>query len=240
MYLTIDIGNTRTKAAVFDREGALIQIQIPEGDELKPLHEIISSHAVQHVLVAATGKRGWTTDALRVPGKKMDLSYTLPLPVKLIYTTPHTLGHDRIAGACGAHALFPDQTCLVVDVGTCMTFNVVTGEGLYLGGNIAPGLHMRLRAMHEQTANLPLVPAAWPPLAIGDSTTHALQNGAALGMVMEIEGMIKRVKNAFGTVSVVITGGDASFLAEKLESEIFAEPELVVKGLFKILTFNVQ
>ena len=117
---------------------------------------------------------------------------------------------------------------------------MVLASGIFIGGNIAPGLQMRLTAMHEHTAKLPLVKPAWPEMPIGDSTEHAMQNGAALGMIFEIEGMIRHTKNAFGTVSVVMTGGDAPFLASRLENQIFAEPELVVKGLFKILTFNAS
>jgi type III pantothenate kinase len=118
--------------------------------------------------------------------------------------------------------------------------DVVLGTGVYLGGNIAPGLKMRLSAMHEYTAKLPLVEPGWPELAFGDSTLHALQNGAALGIVMEIEGLLQRAKDAFGDVLIVMTGGDAVFLAERLESQIFVTPELVTQGLFQILAFNVK
>ena len=111
---------------------------------------------------------------------------------------------------------------------------------MMIGGNIAPGLRMRLSAMHEYTAKLPLVEPGWPELAFGDSTLHALQNGAGLGIVMEIEGLLQRAKGAFGEVSIVMTGGDAVFLAERLESQIFVTPELVTQGLFQILAFNVK
>jgi type III pantothenate kinase len=127
----------------------------------------------------------------------------------------------------------------VISAGTCMTSDILLGTGVFLGGNISPGLRMRLRAMHEYTAKLPLAEPAWPTLPFGDSTQHALQNGACLGMVMEIEGIFQRAKDAFGEVSIVMTGGDAGFLAERLESQIFVAPELVTQGLFQILAFNV-
>jgi len=98
---------------------------------------------------------------------------------------------------------------------------------------------MRLQSMHEYTARLPLAEPGWPDLTFGDSTVHALQNGACLGMVMEIEGIFQRAKDAFGEVFVVMTGGDAAFLAEQIESQIFVAPELVTQGLFQILAFNV-
>jgi len=112
--------------------------------------------------------------------------------------------------------------------------------GTYLGGNIAPGLTMRLKSMHEYTSKLPLAEIDWPSLTFGDSTLHALQNGACLGALMEIEGILSRAKDAFGAVFVVMTGGDSAFLAQRMEREIFLEPELVTKGLFKILSFNAQ
>jgi type III pantothenate kinase len=120
-----------------------------------------------------------------------------------------------------------------------MTMDIILGTGVYLGGNIAPGLHMRLQAMHDYTARLPLATPAWPAIAFGDSTIHALQNGACLGMVMEIEGIFQRARNAFGEVLIVMTGGDAAFLADRLENQIFVTPELVTQGLFQILAFNV-
>lgn len=240
MYLTIDIGNTRTKAAVFDADGLLVLSTVVEGDELAFLNSLIHSHRIRHVITSSTGSRAWEAASLDVPGKNIRLSHETLLPIQLIYTTPETLGRDRIAAACGAHAAFPNSTCLVIDAGTCITMDMVTDTGLFLGGNIAPGLRMRLKAMHDYTARLPLVDPDWPDLPFGDSTMHAMQNGACLGAKMEIEGIYRKAKDAFGTVSIVMTGGDAAFLADKVESEIFVEPELVVKGLFKILSFNVQ
>jgi type III pantothenate kinase len=240
LFLTIDIGNTRTKAALFTADGTLISMQIIETDELVVLQKLIIENQVQHLISTTSGKRNWLVSDLHVPGKNIELSHTTPLPIKILYSTPETLGRDRIASACGAHALYPNQNILVIDCGTCITFNVVLASGIFLGGNIAPGLHMRLNAMHYYTSRLPKVKPGWPEIHIGDSTVHAMQLGAARGIISEIEGMIRHTKNAFGAVSVVMTGGDAPFLAARLENQIFVEPELVVTGLFKITAFNVQ
>jgi len=240
MFLTIDIGNTRTKAAVFNTEGQMVYAEILEGNELDTLNSIVSAHHIQHVISSSTSSRNWNPADLKVPGKNIELSHETSLPITIVYTTPNTLGRDRIAAACGAHALFPDKNCLIVDAGTCITMDMILKTGTYLGGNIAPGLTMRLRSMHEYTAKLPLAEIGWPSLTFGDSTFHALQNGACLGALMEIEGILSRAKDAFGAVFVVMTGGDSAFLAQRVESEIFLEPELVTKGLFKILSFNAQ
>lgn len=240
MYLCIDAGNTRTKAALYNAEGHLMEQAISTANDPSSALDLTGKYHPDHVIVATSGERQWPLDALGIPGKNIELNHETPLPVKLLYTTPATLGRDRIAGACGAHALFPEQHCLIISAGTCMTSDVILATGIYLGGNIAPGLRMRLQAMHEFTSRLPLVEPMWPELPFGDSTTHAMQNGAGLGMIMEIEGILRRAQHAFGQVLVVMTGGDAVFLAERIENQIFVAPELVTQGLFQILTFNVK
>ncbi len=239
MYLTIDAGNTRTKAVVYDTAGQALESIIADENNIGPVLDLITRHVIEHVIISSTGKRDWSIGALGIKGKNIELSHETLLPIQLIYTTPATLGQDRIAAACGAKAQYPGKNCLVISAGTCMTTDILLGTGLYLGGNIAPGLRMRFQAMHEYTARLPLVDPHWPGNVFGDSTEHALQNGAGLGMVMEIEGIFQRAKDAFGEVLIVMNGGDADFLAERLESRIFVAPELVTQGLFQILAFNV-
>ena len=240
MYLCIDAGNTRTKVSVFNHDGTIIESLIAPENQIEPIIELISRHGIEHVIITTTGERDWDIKSLSIEGKNIELYHDTRFPIQVVYSTPATLGRDRIAAACGANALFPGQNCLVIDAGTCVTMDVLLGTGVYLGGNIAPGLKMRLQAMHEYTAKLPLVEPGWPELAFGDSTLHALQNGAGLGIIMEIEGLLHRAKGAFGEVSIVMTGGDAVFLAERLESQIFVTPELVAHGLFQILDFNVK
>lgn len=240
MYLTIDAGNTRTKAVVYDAAGMAWDSITAEGDELAPIKELVRGNRVEHVIVSTTGVREWNLSELGIKGKNIELSHEVPLPISIVYTTPETLGRDRIAAACGAKANHPGKNCLVISAGTCMTMDMLLGSGVYLGGNIAPGLRMRLQAMHEYTARLPLVEPGHPDLPFGDSTVHAIQNGAGLGMVMEIEGIFQRAKDAFGEVLIVMTGGDAVFLADRIESQIFVAPELVTQGLFQIIAFNVK
>jgi type III pantothenate kinase len=240
LYLTIDAGNTRTKISVFTPDGTIIESLIAPKNQIEPIIQLIRRHGIKHVIITSTGERDWDIKSLGIVGKNIELNHNIRLPIQVVYSTPATLGRDRIAAACGASALFPEQNCLVVDAGTCVTMDVLLGTGVYLGGNISPGLRMRLRAMHEYTEKLPLVEPGWPELDFGDSTLHALQNGACLGIIMEIEGLLHRAKGAFGEVSVVMTGGDAVFLAERLESQIFVTPELVAHGLFQILDFNVK
>ena len=240
MYLCIDSGNTRTKTGVFNEAGLLIKKNVFTTDALTNIQTIISENQITHCIISTTGKREWELSELKIQGTFIELSHETQLPIEIIYSTPETLGRDRIAGACGAHALYPKKNCLIIDAGTCITMDLLLAKGIFAGGNIAPGIEMRLQSMHERTARLPLVEPAFPVLAFGDSTKHALQNGACLGAVMEIEGILNRAREAYGAVFIVITGGDSALLATKLESQIFVEPELVIQGLFQILSFNVN
>ena len=240
MLLTIDAGNTRTKVSVFNDDGTIAESHILPINQIDSILEVTKRYPIKHVIVSTTGPRDWEIKTLGIKGKNIELGHDTRLPIQIVYSTPDTLGRDRIAAACGAASLFSGQNCLVIDAGTCVTMDVILKTGVYLGGNIAPGLKMRLSAMHEYTAKLPLVEPGWPDLPFGDSTLHALQNGAGLGIIMEIEGLLHRAKDAFGELSIVMTGGDAVFLAERLESQIFVTPELVAQGLFQILHFNVK
>src|SRR5688500_15491654 len=240
MNLCIDRGNSRTKTGVFTGDGTLVKQDVFTSDALDSIKQLIAEHRIQNVIISTTGMYEWDGKALDVPGTLVELSHSTPLPREIIYATPETLGRDRMASACGAHILFPEKNCLIVDAGTCVTMDLLLARGIFVGGNIAPGIGMRLESMHEKTARLPLAEPGFPTIPFGDSTIHALQNGACLGVVMEIEGILIRAKEAYGDVLVVITGGDADLLATKLECQIFVEPELVIQGLFQILSFNVK
>ncbi len=150
------------------------------------------------------------------------------------------MGKDRLAAVAGAYARFPGQTCLVVDAGTCITYDWLNAEAAYLGGNIAPGIRMRLQAMHAFTDRLPAVEMRTEPNQIGQSTAAALRNGAQWGAVLEIDGYRAWSEAQFGPTKLVLTGGDADFLANKLKSEIFVNHHLVLIGLNQILEYNVK
>lgn len=159
-----------------------------------------------------------------------------PLPITNNYGTPHTLGADRLAAACGAAAIFPRTNCLIIDAGTCIKYDLVTKEPAFEGGTIAPGLRMRLQAMHHFTAKLPLVELyAELPQMPPKSTETALLSGSAQAAVFEAEGFIRHYKAQFPDLRIIVTGGDADFFENHLKSEIFAAQNLVAVGLNAIL-----
>lgn len=210
--------------------------------EIGSLMEFLTNQRVESVILSSV-RRPVDPEIEREMAKTARLvrfTHATPVPVRVAYKTPETLGLDRIAAVAGAFARYPEAHCLVVDAGTCMTLEFVLSGGHYLGGNISPGLGIRLRAMAEFTAGLPLGKLGEVDEWIGYSTDSALRNGAVLGAVMEIEGYIQRCEKEWGNVNAILTGGDALFLADKLKNKIFVHEHLVLEGLNKILEYNVR
>lgn len=240
--LTIDIGNTRLKVGIF-KEDKLLSYWIWEEANWDILKAQIKLHDIQHVIVSTVRQDDSAlTHFLKQNSTSfLQLDHTTPLPVKNCYETPKTLGKDRLAGVVGAQGLFPNQNCLVIDAGTCITYDLLDKKGDYLGGNITPGVNLRLKAMNHFTQKLPLVSTDYTDETwVGTSTETALRAGAQLGTVAEMEGLINRYQTQMEGINVILTGGDADYFGTQLKSKIFVNPHLVLLGLNKILHYNVQ
>ncbi len=172
---------------------------------------------------------------LRKHTKLYFLNSKLPLPIENRYGTPKTLGNDRLAAVIGAYAQFPKKNNLVIDMGTCVKFDFIDKNGVYHGGNIAPGVNMRLEAMHHFTSALPSIKKKKVKSLLGNSTNEAVNNGAVWGVVLEIESFIRRLKKEKGAINVILTGGDAAFFGEIVNSKIFVDSYILQTGLNKIL-----
>ena len=241
MKLSIDIGNTRTKLGVFDKR-KLVEQLIWNDWGLKEIKALVKTRDIQEVALSNTGKpkNKQVINFLKKQTHFIALSHKTPLPIKNGYSTPKTLGRDRLAGVMGAYGLYPKKNCLVIDAGTCITYDLLTKDKKYHGGSIHPGVAMRLKAMNHFTARLPLVPRRKQATLIGKSTTTAIRIGAQIGAVAEMEGIINRYKATVGQLTVILTGGDADFFANQLKTKIFVNQNLVLLGLNKILNHNVQ
>jgi type III pantothenate kinase len=241
MNLAIDIGNTRTKIGVF-QNGVLEYEQASENGAQDFLLEIATNHRVQNIILStvASGLNQHIRQELERLCYVLELDAATPLPIRNLYQTPETLGKDRLAAIVGAYALWPGEHCLVIDAGTCITYDFLRQDGAFLGGNIAPGIGLRLKAMHTFTARLPLVPRGEVVEWVGRSTEEALRNGAQLGALLEIEGFIRYCQSRFGDIQVLFTGGDADFFAKNMKSQIFVHQNLVLLGLNQILNHNVK
>lgn len=240
IYLTIDIGNTRAKITLFHNEAIIARFHqatlsinwLETLFEQYPIRAAILSTVVENTEAA----EAWLAERIFF----IKLDHKTPIPIKNAYQTPETLGKDRLAAAVGAFVLYPHQNCLVVDAGTCITYEFVGAEGVYKGGNIAPGLAMRFRSMHEFTAKLPLVQKQRLDGFIGFNTETAMRTGAQLGLCLEIEGFLRLYEAQFGTVQLLLTGGDAEIIAQSIDRIGFINKDIVLIGLYKILDYNAN
>lgn len=240
LQLVIDIGNTRLKGGLF-KQNKLVETVVLADWTVAALSEWLrSKKGIGCVLLSSVAQPDAALSAfLQERYAYRELTPATPLPFKNAYSTPETLGKDRLAGAAGAWARFPGRNSLVIDSGTCIKYDLVRSDGVYLGGNIAPGAGMRLRAMHEFTARLPLVPLHIPDADYGDSTLTALQIGGLRGAVLEMQGFINLYKKQYKNLKILLTGGDAEFFLPLLANQkcIF-DPNLVLKGLHAILNYS--
>jgi type III pantothenate kinase len=239
LNLVIDIGNTRTKIGLF-HENQYVEQAVWQDWTLEQLLEFAATRNVKRVILSTVAA---PNDALLKTLSKhfffLELNHLTPLPFQNNYQTPLTLGKDRLAGVAGAQALYPTTNCLVIDCGTCIKYDLITADGVYHGGNIAPGAEMRIKAMHHFTARLPAVDMQWPASFIGNSTETALQNGALRGVTLEIEGFTRLFKQKVSPLQVLLTGGDAAFLFPQLNIEqLMHASNLIMIGLNSILNYN--
>ena len=237
--LTADIGNSRTKLCLFERDGMVWKGSATDGAAL--LRSVLKDTTVDRATVCRTGRDEPLMQLLQAAGVKvLMVTGTTPTPLKVDYVTPQTLGGDRLAAVTGAQTVWPRTDVLVIDAGTCITYDVLTRDGEYLGGNIAPGLAMRLKAMHEGTAGLPLVEyeGRWPQLT-GGSTKEALLGGVLWGIRAEMAWTIDEMRRERPALKVLFTGGDGRMFEEKINREDTQTDEwLVARGLNRISEYN--
>lgn len=237
--ILIDIGNSsHCKTALSDDSGILQVYRVPRSSLRETVAGILSVEGpVDGIYMSSVAEgdpelNGWLSDRC---GRFVEVNAFIPMPIKVDYDTPETLGADRIAAAAGAHAMFPGENCIVFDFGTALTVDFIDASGTFSGGNISPGLSMRFNAVHQFTGRLPLVSPSAPVRQEGKSTSEAINNGVVLGIMFEVE---KYINNNPGS-KVIFTGGDALFFAKKLKTPIFVACNLVLTGLFQIAQLNV-
>jgi type III pantothenate kinase len=241
LNLIIDIGNTRTKLGIFGKEKLIRKAILEKSWGVKELQTSIAKRKIENVAVSTVAGLSEKTESfLKKYNFYLKLSASTPLPIKNTYETPETLGNDRLAVVIGAQYSYPEKGCLVIDAGTCITYDFISSKGVYHGGNITPGINMRLKAMHSFTANLPLVKRKKLLSPIGKDTNSSLLTGGQLGAILEMEGFINLYKAKFGLLNVILTGGDAEYFANKMKTKIFVNSNLVLIGLNQILKYNVQ
>lgn len=240
MNLVIDIGNTLVKMAVFQGDKLIKKKTSLKQNFFKNLEELDQSFPnIEDVLLSSVSKTPskWL-QKLQEDYKVIVLDQELPQVFQNAYATPKTLGNDRIALVSAACKSYPTQNVLVIDAGTCITFDFKNAENRYFGGAISPGLQMRFQAMHTFTENLPLLEPEEEVELIGNTTVKSMQSGVVTGIIAEIEGVISRYNSQFEDLTIILTGGDAQFLCKRLKNSIFANSNFLLEGLNYILEFN--
>lgn len=234
----LDLGNTRLKVALWQNKN-LSEYKFFLRTNGGALLSWLSESNVKRCVILSTGSTSdsWYQQIVR------DYIVWIPsgdshVPFQVEYETINTLGVDRLVAVVAANALFPNKNVLVVDAGTCLTYEYLDAKRGYLGGNISPGMQMRLKAMHTFTARLPLVESKLPQKEIGTSTETALQLGGIYGIIQEIKQYIAEFENNTDQNVVVLTGGDSSFLQDYLPSTVLIKPKLVLEGLAHLYDYN--
>lgn len=239
MNLVLDIGNTFAKFYAFDGDRP-VGVMKSEGGDLVGLSGFVDKwRPCVGILstVCDLSKRARQELAL-LPCRLTELTPATPLPIENDYTTPSTLGSDRIATIVGAWSLEPGRDILVIDAGTCITYDLIRSDSHYIGGNITPGIDMRLRAMHHFTSRLPLVVPDGDTPPFGYNTETALRSGAVRGAAMEAQSIIAYVRGAMPDSLVYLTGGGAARLKEYITVPCLTDDLLTARGLNHILRHN--
>ncbi|MBN2638417.1 MAG: type III pantothenate kinase [Bacteroidales bacterium] len=240
--LIVDIGNTRTKLAVF-QNNTLSDLQVYDGPVSGNVLEIVKKHPTiqSSILSSVRNYPENINQILTSLGFFIKLDQNTKLPFENKYGTPSTLGKDRIAIAAEACNHFPGENVLAIDAGTTVTYDFINSKGEYLGGSISPGIHMRLNALHTFTDQLPLIELKDTQAELtGNSTEHSIISGVLNGMRAEIDGIINQYREQYHSLKIIFGGGDYKYFDKRLKNNIFATPNIVLKGLKVILDFNEE
>lgn len=239
MNLIIDHGNSLCKVALVKND-TIHSIHKFKQLSINILKEIITKHAINKCIYSSvSGNNEAEIHFLKTNFKNfIQLSSTTKIPIKIDYKTPESLGNDRIAGAVAANFLYPNTNCIIIDFGTAITIDFIDNNGIFCGGNISPGLQTRFISLHKQTQKLPLCKPNHLFFTIGKSTEEAIVSGVQLGIKYEIEGYLNLAQNKYTDFKVIFTGGDARVFDKLIKNPIFAQPNLILIGLNRILDYN--
>lgn len=239
-FLVIDQGNTLTKVALFGKDGLVFvrQFSTFTASDINSLG--IIQEEISAGIISSVSSDPRIIKELFTSVDWLILDHKTPLPVTNNYSTPETLGKDRIAAVVAAASVFPDKDVLVIDAGTAITYDLISKDKIYIGGSISPGLAIRLKALHTFTGRLPLFEVTVFDDLIGRDTYGSILSGVMHGAIFEINGFINEYERLYPGLEIILTGGDAIYFDKKLKSHIFASPNLVLNGLKLILQHNFE
>ena len=238
--LCFDFGNTLLKCAVF--EGAEFkELVIVEDDTTGSIEHLLQQYKPTKTILSSVIDHNPAIETLLNERSVFHkLSHESKFPITTPVGKPETIGADRLAMVVGAVDLYPKKHNLVIVLGTFITYNFVNKYNQFIGGSISPGMEMRFKSLEHFTAKLPLVKAEWNFPLLGYDTKTNILSGVILGMAKEIDGIIENYKEKYVNFNVHLTGGDSGFFGQLLKNKIFADPNLIYKGLYAISEYNNQ
>lgn len=239
MLLAIDIGNTRIKTAVFEHNKIVASYVFQKEEQKKEFQKIFQKHSnIQFSISSSVANlKEETIKFLNSNSDFIEVNHKTLFPFKNNYATPTTLGIDRMVLMAGASLNYPNKNTLVIDCGTCITYDLLTHKNEYFGGAISPGLNIRYKSLNTFTAKLPLLEKEMPENYIGNSTNQSIHSGVVNGVLFEIEGFISQYSLNFSDLTIILTGGDANFLAKSLKSTIFAHSNFLLESLNTLFNY---
>ena len=240
MNLVVDIGNSSLKVAIFDKK-LMTSKFIYTNQSLNIFSDLFKNNVIDNCLISNVSTIDKNIlDFLKINSNLFSINESINLPFINLYKTKNTLGHDRIALVSAAAIDFPDQNTLIIDTGTCITYDFKNSENEYLGGGISPGIQMRFKSLNSQTSKLPLSTINLEYKLIGDDTNSSINSGVVYGVISEINGIINQYQERFKNIKIILTGGDSNFLLKKIKNTIFADQNFLLKGLNYLLEDNIK
>lgn len=238
MNLVIDFGNTNIKGGVFDADRLISHFAFLGIEEAR---DFINQGIYFQIGVCSVNQsKEDIIEAIPELKNALFLSYHTSSPLRMDYDTPETLGMDRLAAAIGANSIYPGKPLMVIDIGTCITYDFVSRDGVYEGGLISPGIELRYKAMNDYTQNLPLLNLRNTDILIGKSTEQSMVSGVINGIAGEMQAHTSQFMLNNADLKVIMTGGGAKIFESKIKSDIFVSLEIVLVGLNRVLEYNVE
>jgi type III pantothenate kinase len=236
--LVLDVGNSLLKIALFEKSELIQKFKFSENYK-RNIEDIISKYKVTHSIISNVGRIDDSIiNILKESTNLLLVSNQLKIPFKNLYKSKNTLGQDRLALVSAAAFNFPNENVLIVDVGSCITYDFKNNNNEYLGGGISPGISMRFKSLNTFTSNLPLIDFDSIYQLIGNSTKNSITSGVVNGTISEINGIIQQYREEFKNIRIILTGGDSNFLLKRIKNTIFADRNFLLIGLNKLLEDN--
>ncbi|MCK9205319.1 MAG: type III pantothenate kinase [Bacteroidales bacterium] len=241
MDFILDFGNTNKKLAVF-KNRKLVDLQQFSRISLPTIRKFVLQYpGIENCILSSVARfPSSIIPFLSSCFRFIEMDEKTQVPLKNLYRSKNTLGYDRLAAAVAGSQMFPGKDVLVINAGTCITYDFITAQQEYLGGAISPGIQMRFQALHTFTGKLPLITYSDKELLTGKDTEESILSGVVTGATAEIEGIAEKYRSKHQDLMVILSGGDQKYFDKRLKISIFAQPNIVLFGLQQILEFNVH